>query len=128
MQVFGIGTDIIEIERIENSIERLGEGFLNRVFTEQERAYCESQARPAMSYAARFAVKESVAKAFGTGIGRNLALLDINLVRAESGSPSVEITGDGADFMRQQGITEVKVSLSHAEHYATANAIAICKS
>lgn len=126
MQVFGIGIDIIEIERIEGSIERLGERFLNRVFTEQERAYCDRQARPAINYAARFAVKEAVAKAFGTGIGKNLALLDINVLRAESGAPSVEITGDGASFMQQHGITEVKVSLSHAEHYAAANAMAIC--
>ena len=128
MQIFGIGIDITEIDRIEDTIERLGERFLKRVFTEQERAYCDRQAKPAVNYAARFAVKEAVAKAFGTGIGKDLALQDINIVRAESGAPSVEISGDGKAFMQRHHIVEVKVSLSHAERYAAANAIAISAS
>ena len=77
--IFGIGIDVVEVERIEKSIAEFGERFVERVFTQEERAYCESQKRPAIHYAARFAAKEAVAKAFGTGIGKELSCIGSNL-------------------------------------------------
>ena len=77
MMIFGIGIDVVEVERVESSIAEFGERFVSRVFTEAERAYCESQKRPAIHYAARFAAKEAVAKALGTGIGKELSWLDM---------------------------------------------------
>lgn len=124
--IFGIGIDVTEIDRIEDMIERLGERFTQRIFTQEERDYCESQKAPAVHFAGRFAVKEAVAKALGTGIGKDLAFIDVNVRRAASGAPKVELTGDGKAFMERRGIRQIMVSLTHAKHYAAANAIAIC--
>ncbi|MGJ8671756.1 holo-ACP synthase [Rubritalea sp.] len=125
MQIFGIGIDVVEIERIEESIEKFGDKFLNRIFTPAERAYCDAQKRPHVNYAARFAVKEAVAKSFGTGIGKELSWLDMSIQRASSGEPSVELSGAGKEFAEKHHIAQVKVSLTHAKLYAAANAVAL---
>jgi holo-[acyl-carrier protein] synthase len=125
MQIFGIGIDVVEIERIEESIEKFGDKFLDRLFTPEERAYCDSQKLPHVNYAGRFAVKEAVAKSFGTGIGKELSWLDMTILRAPSGQPTVVFTGAGKVFMENQNITSVKISLTHAKQYAAANAIAM---
>ena len=126
MQIFGIGIDVVEIERIEQSIEKFGNKFLDRLFTSEERAYCDSQKRPHINYAARFAVKEAVAKSFGTGIGKELSWLDMTILRAPTGEPSVVFSGAGKIFMENNKIGQVKISLTHAKHYAAANALALC--
>lgn len=126
MQIFGIGIDVVEIDRIEESIAKFGDKFLDRIFTPEERAYCDSQKRPQVNYAARFAVKEAVAKSFGTGIGKDLTWLDMNISRADSGEPTVSFTGAGAAFAKAHKIVSVKISLTHAKQYAAANAIAMC--
>ena len=126
MQIFGIGIDVVEIDRIEESIEKFGDKFLNRIFTAEERSYCDSQKRPHVNYAARFAVKEAIAKSFGTGIGKELSWLDMTILRAPSGEPSVVFSGAGKIFMETKNIVSVKISLTHAKQYAAANAIAMC--
>jgi holo-[acyl-carrier protein] synthase len=125
MNIFGIGIDVVEVERIASSMAEFGERFASRIFTERERAYCDAQKRPEIHYAARFAAKEAIAKAFGTGIGKELGWLDMEIVRKESGEPQLLLTGAGKDFADTMGIAEVKISLTHAQHYAAANAVAL---
>jgi holo-[acyl-carrier protein] synthase len=125
MKIFGIGIDVVEVERIGSSMEEFGERFAMRIFTEKERAYCNAQKRPELHYAARFAAKEAVAKAFGTGIGKELGWLDMEIVRKGSGEPALVLTGSGKAFAEANGIAEVKISLTHAHHYAAANAVAL---
>ncbi len=125
MMIYGIGIDVVEVDRIEAAIKRQGEMFLAKLFTDREREYCERQARPALHYAARFAAKEAVSKAFGTGIGGQAGWLEMEVLRGESGAPKMVFTGNAADFLMSEGIAEVQVSLSHARDYAAANAVAI---
>lgn len=125
MRLFGIGIDVVEVERIESSMSEFGDRFAEKVFTDSERAYCDSQRRPGIHYAARFAAKEAVAKAFGTGIGKDLGWLDMEIARKESGEPGLVLSGAGKAFAERNGITEVKISLTHAHHYAAANAVAM---
>lgn len=127
MHLFGIGIDVVEVERVASSIGEFGEQFLKRIFTEKERAYCESQKRPQIHYAARFSAKEAVSKAFGTGLGKDLAWTDIEVLRQGSGEPQAVISGKGKKFMERNKIVLIKVSLTHAEHYAAANAVAMCE-
>jgi len=125
MSVFGIGIDVVEVERIASSMAEFGERFAVRIFTVGERAYCDAQKWPELHYAARFAAKEAVAKAFGTGIGKELGWLDMEIVRRESGEPALLLSGGGKAFADARGIVEVKISLTHARHYAAANAVAL---
>lgn len=125
MRLIGIGIDVVEVARITDAIARHDGAFAKRVFTERERAYCESQKRPGLHFAARFAAKEAVAKAFGTGIGKDLSWLDMEIIRRPSGEPAVELSGAGRRFADGNGITEVKISLTHARDYAAANAVAL---
>ena len=124
MRVFGIGIDVVEVARITASIGRHGDAFLNKIFTPAERAYCESMKTPAIHYAARFAAKEAVAKAFGTGIGKNAGLHDLEVIHSDAGAPSIRLSGAALEFVTAQGITSVLISLTHTDHYAAANAIA----
>jgi holo-[acyl-carrier protein] synthase len=125
MRIFGIGIDIVEVDRIASLIERLGEPFLARLFTTGERAYCEAQKNSPLHYAARFAAKEAVSKAFGTGIGGQASWLDLEITRDPSGAPKLRLQGAAAAFAAENRITEVQISLTHARDYAAANAIAI---
>ena len=125
MRVFGIGIDVVEVARIAAAIQRHGEPFLARLFTAGERAYCGSRKIPALHFAARFAAKEAVVKALGTGIGEHAAWLDLEITRDPSGAPKLHLSGAAAAFAHDHGITEIKISLTHARDYAAANAIAI---
>jgi holo-[acyl-carrier protein] synthase len=126
MRVFGIGIDVVEVARIASAIERHGEPFLARIFTPAERAYCESRKQSAMHYAARFAAKEAVSKALGTGIGGDAGLHDLEVVHNARGAPEIRLSGAAEAFARQHGITGIRISLTHAREYAAANAIALC--
>ena len=117
------GIDLVEIDRIRRVIARQGEAFLKRVFTEAERAYCESHGDAAPSFAARWAAKEAVAKALGTGIGAEASLVQIEVVRLESGQPCVRLHGAAAATAAEMGVQEVRLSLTHTEHYAAAFAV-----
>lgn len=125
MKIFGIGIDVVEVERIASAIERLGEPFLTKLFTASERAYCESQKNSALHYAARFAAKEAVSKALGTGIGGQAGWLDLEIIRDAAGAPKLVLQGAAAEFARLHNITEIQISLTHAREYAAANAIAV---
>jgi holo-[acyl-carrier protein] synthase len=127
MRIHGIGIDVVEVGRIASAIERQGERFLARIFTPEERRYCEVHKRPAPHFAVRFAAKEAVSKALGTGIGANAGLLEMEVVRSETGAPSVRLSGAAEVFAREHGISEVRISLSHTEGFAAANAIAIAE-
>ena len=125
VRIVGIGIDIVETARIERSIERVGERFLHRVFLDAEIAYCRSQTRPAMHLAARFAVKEAVSKAFGTGIGGALGWRDVEVRRRESGEPYVVFHGGGSALAGRRGVTAAWVSITHSDAYAAANAVLV---
>jgi len=125
MDIFGIGIDIVEVERIASSLKDFGDRFTRKVFTDAERDYCDRQKKPALHYAARFAAKEAVAKALGTGIGKDLAWLDMEIRRLESGEPELALSGDGARFAKDHQIAQIKISLTHARDYAAANAVAM---
>jgi holo-[acyl-carrier protein] synthase len=123
--IYGIGIDVVEVDRIEDAIARQGVLFLRKLFTETERKYCDQQKRPGMHYAARFAAKEAVSKALGTGIGGKAGWLEMEVIRGESGAPTMIFHGHALEFIQAQGIAEVQVSLTHARDYAAANAVAI---
>jgi len=124
----GIGVDIVETARIAASLERFGDRFLKRVFTQAERDYCSAMPHPERHYAARFAAKEAVSKAFGTGIGTAMGWRDIEILRRESGAPYILLHGPAADLATRLGVTETLVSLSHTDHYAVANAVLVKRS
>ena len=119
--ILGIGTDIIEIERVQKAVQ--SRHFVERVYTERERAYCDSRGRQAVaSYAARFAGKEAVLKAFGTGL-RGGTLLDIEILPDDLGCPHVKLFGYYADLAEEKKVLQVHLSLSHAREYATAQCV-----
>ncbi|MCX7929798.1 MAG: holo-ACP synthase [Chlorobi bacterium] len=116
--IVGIGLDIVEIERISAAIERYGEQFLRRVFTDVERAYCErSSANRMLHYAARFAAKEAFSKAIGTGITRGFQFRDCGVVNLESGQPTIVLTGTLGERWSNG---RIHVTLSHTRHHAAA--------
>lgn len=118
--IAGLGVDLVETARIRVSLERFGERFKKRVFLADEQAYCDGMADPAIHYAGRFAAKEAVSKAFGTGIGRQIGWLDIEVARnSETGEPSIRLHGKGLALLRARG-EKVLVSLAHTKDYAVA--------
>jgi holo-[acyl-carrier protein] synthase len=121
--ILGTGIDIIEVARIAASFEKFGERFVNRILLADEIAYCLSHKRPAPFLAVRFAAKEAVSKAFGTGIGAALGWQDIEIRRKESGEPFVVLHGQGRELLAVRGARQLHISLSHTEHYAAATAI-----
>ncbi|MEI7959202.1 MAG: holo-ACP synthase [Verrucomicrobiota bacterium] len=122
-RIIGIGIDLVENERIAGSITRLGDRFLERVFTEGEIGYCKKMRHPAPHYAVRFAAKEAVAKAFGCGIGEQLSWLDIEVTRSDAGVPALVLHGRGRELATARGVEQILLSLSHTEHYSTANVL-----
>jgi holo-[acyl-carrier protein] synthase len=121
--ILGVGIDLIEVERIKASYERFGERLLNRILHPAEIAYCLSHKEPAPFLAARFAAKEAISKAFGTGIGARLGWLDMEVGRRESGEPFVILHGDGLKLLAERQARVVLLSLSHTQAHATAVAI-----
>ncbi|NLR61192.1 holo-ACP synthase [Chitinophaga polysaccharea] len=121
--IIGIGTDIVEVPRVAAKLAK-GEGFRNLVFTPYEITYCEKQAAPADSYAARFAAKEAVLKAMGTGWGNGGINFDeIEIRNDEAGKPEVYLIGKGAAMYATMGIRKIWVSLSHEKSAAVAMVI-----
>lgn len=124
--IFGTGIDIVEVARIERSLERHGDHFRERVFTPSEIAYCDAQGtkKRMQCYAARFAAKEAISKALGTGIGKAFDWIDLEIARGPEGEPSCVLLGRAAAFAATHQVSEVHVSLSHCEAYAVAHAVA----
>jgi holo-[acyl-carrier protein] synthase len=125
MKILGTGIDIVETGRIRGSLEKFGDRFLRRVFLPDEVAYCHSRKFPELHLAARFAAKEAISKAFGTGIGKELGWRDMEICRRASGEPFVKLHGKGAALAEARGATAVLVSLSHCQDYAAAQAILV---
>ncbi len=123
--LIGIGTDLIEVERVRGVLERQGERFIARVFTEEERSYCASMAHPYKHYAARFAAKEAVSKCFSTGIGAELGWRSVSIYHGERKQPLVRLDEKGEALLRHVGATHVHVSLSHTETMALAMAVLV---
>jgi holo-[acyl-carrier protein] synthase len=121
--VFGIGIDVVENNRIAEAIQRHGERFLERIFHPDETEYCRSMRDPHPHFAARFAAKEAVSKAFGTGFAGQVTWRDIEIRRKASGEPFVVLHDGAAALASRLGIHTVLVSLSHSEDYAVANAL-----
>jgi len=121
--ILGLGIDIIEVARIQASHERFGERFLKRILHPDEIAYCLSHKAPAPFLAARFAAKEAISKAFGTGIGAQLGWHDLEVRRKESGEPFVVLHGAGRKLLEARGARAVLISLSHTQTYAAAVAV-----
>ena len=121
--ILGIGIDIIEVARIQASHEKFGERFLNRILHPNEISYCLSHRLPAPFLAARFAAKEAISKAFGTGIGAQLSWQDMEVARKASGEPFVILHDKGTELLKARGGTALRISLSHTQNHATAVAI-----
>jgi holo-[acyl-carrier protein] synthase len=121
--ILGIGIDIIEVARVQASHERFGERFLNRLLLADEIAYCLSHKNPAPFIAARFAAKEAISKAFGTGIGASLGWQDMEIRRKDSGEPFVILHGKGKKLFKSRRVKNLLISLSHTANYAAATAV-----
>jgi holo-[acyl-carrier protein] synthase len=115
MSIIGIGIDLVDCARIENSIERFGDRFLQRVFTQGEIAYSQSMKFPTRHLAARFAAKEALSKAFGTGIGKSMGWRDLDVQKKESGEPFVVLRGGANQMANERGVEKVWISLTHTE-------------
>ena len=121
--ILGVGIDIIEVARIQSSHEKFGERFLNRILRPSEIAYCLAYRTPGPFLAARFAAKEAISKAFGTGIGSKLGWQDMEVAKKESGEPYLILHDNGEKLLKERGGKTVFISLSHTQQHATAIAI-----
>src|SRR5437899_8503928 len=120
MSVIGTGVDLVECARIQRSIDRFGDRFLQRVFTDGEVDYSMSMKFPTRHLAARFAAKEAVSKAFGTGIGKAMGWRNIDIQKKASGEPFLVFSGPAQELAAKHGITSALITLSHTEHHALA--------
>ena len=121
--IVGTGIDIAEVPRIAESIERFGERFLRRVFTEEEIRYCDSKANRVERYAARFAAKEAAMKALGTGWNHGVRWRDIEVFRQPGRRPTIKFYGRAAEFAAKLGAKNIALSISHTPEHAIANVI-----
>ena len=118
--IFGIGTDIVRVARMQQSLDKHGERFARRILTEHELAGYLKANKPANFLAKRFAAKEATAKAMGTGFRDGLSLKHINVGHDPQGKPLLEFTGQAAEFMENNGINEAHISLADEQEYAVA--------
>src|ERR1017187_7452923 len=121
--VVGVGTDLMEIARIQQSIARFGDRFLRRVFTPSEIQYCQRKKNAAESFAARFAAKEAGAKALGTGISQGVSWLEIEVAREPGGRPTLKFHGRAAQFAARLGATRAALSITHTSTLAMASVV-----
>lgn len=119
------GVDLVETARIARMLDEHGDRFLQRVYTEGERAYADDNARRNEHLAARFAAKEAVLKALGTGWRSGIAWTDVEVVRQPSGEPGVRLAGRAAEIAQERGVSAWLISLSHAGEYAMASVLAL---
>jgi holo-[acyl-carrier protein] synthase len=121
--IVGSGIDLIEIERIQQTIDRYGQRFFDRIFTAAEQAYCLRKRNSAESFAARFAAKEAGAKALGTGMGQGVNWLEIEVVREPSGRPTIAFRGRAAKHALRLGVVHAALSLTHTRELAMASVV-----
>jgi len=123
MRIVGIGIDLVEVARIAASIERFGDRFLKRVFTENEIRYCRSKHNFAERFAARFAAKEAALKAIGTGWRGGVAWVEVEVRREPGGRPTLYYSGRAAEYAARLGVKTTSLSLSHTAEHAIAQVI-----
>jgi len=121
--ILGVGVDIAEVSRVREALDRHGERFLDRVFTAREIAYCRSHRTSYDRFAARFAAKEAMMKALGTGWRRGVTWRDIEVANARGGKPELQLAGQALEFFRAMGGRRLLLSLTHTDHYALAQVI-----
>ena len=121
--IIGLGVDIAEVSRIKAAIERHGQPFLRRVFTPNEIEYCERFRNKFERYAGRFAAKEAAMKALGTGWRRGVRWVDFEVVRQQSGRPTIALTGEAAKIAAALGVRRISASITHTESQALAQVI-----
>ena len=121
--IIGSGIDMVEIVRIQQSMERYGQRFLDRIYTAAEQAYCLRKRNAAESLAARFAAKEAGAKALGTGISRGVNWLEIEVVREPGGRPALCFHGRAAEIAKQLGVAHAALSLTHTASLSMASVV-----
>ena len=125
-RIVGTGIDIVENERMEDMLRKWEGKFKDKVFLAAEQEYCESKAVPTMHYAGRFAVKEAVSKAFGTGIGEHIGWLDVEVKRdSSSGAPEIKFSSKAEDLLKRMNADNVLISLSHTRNYTVAHALLV---
>ena len=125
MSLISLGIDLVEVSRVQALLERHEDRFKSRVFTAAEIAYCESCAKPAIHFAARFAAKEAVAKALGTGVSDGVIWTEIEVLCATNGAPSVALHGGAQAKATELGIHGWRISLTHTDEMAAANVAAL---
>ena len=123
--MFGIGTDIVECDRIAKMIDKHDNTFLDRVYTPAEIEYCSNRKASVQHFAGRWAAKEAILKALGTGWAKGVAWTDIEVRNEMGGQPKVYLGGGAREICEQKGISEILVSISHCSGYATAYATAL---
>jgi len=121
--IVGMGIDVAEVDRVKAAIERHGETFLRRVYTERERAYCERFKNKYERYAGRFAAKEATMKALGTGWSRGVRWVDVEVVRQSGGRPTISLYGEAAKIADVLGVQRVALSITHTSAQAFAQVI-----
>src|SRR6516165_9747925 len=121
--IVGTGVDLAETARIAQSLERYGERFIKRICTPAEIAYCEKFKNRAERYAARFAAKEAAFKALGTGWGKGVRWLDVEVTHQASGKPELVLTGRAQEVAKELGVVRMSLSISHADRYVVAQVI-----
>ena len=121
--IVGSGIDLVEIGRIQRSMDRHGSRFLDRVYTAAEQAYCLSKRNSAESFAARFAAKEAGAKALGTGISYGVSWLEIEVVREAGGRPTLRFHGRAAQIAASLGVGRAALSITHTAALAMASVV-----
>lgn len=125
--IAGLGTDLVEVKRLRDSIERFGERFLRRVFTQEERRYCAAKRDPVESLAARFAAKEAAAKALGTGMSRAVGWQDFEVQRLPGEPPQLVLHGRARALAEGARISRISLSLTHTAQFAAATVIFECR-
>ena len=115
-----VGIDLVEIERIKKLLGKYPERFLKKHFTETELDYCKDKARPEIHVAARFAAKEALSKALGTGLAQGIKLKDIGVRNELSGKPIIELSGRVAEVVKEKNVVQMDTSLTHTHEHAIA--------
>jgi holo-[acyl-carrier protein] synthase len=121
--IVGSGIDLVEIARIQQSMERYGKRFLDRVYTAAEQAYCMRKRNAAESLAARFAAKEAGAKALGTGISHGVSWLEIEVIREPGGRPTIRFHGRAGELAGRMGVAQIALSITHTDTLSMASVV-----
>ncbi len=123
MPILGIGIDMVKVPRMEGIIERRGRPFLDRIFTEAEQRYCFQHRMAPLYFSGRFAAKEALLKAMGTGLGNGVSFREIETLRASTGKPSIQLSGRVRELADQKGVYSIFSSITHDGDYAIAQVV-----